>query len=70
MSRGTREEDNAAPSSLRDAGWRKNACVPGGVGHGPNQSRDTGRKKNADRTQGQRCWLGGAPGGPALHSDP
>lgn len=63
ISRGTREEDSAAPSSLGDAGWRKNAYVSGGVGHGSNQSRDIGRKKNAGRTQGQRCWLEGAPGG-------
>lgn len=32
--------------------------MSGGVGHGPNQSRDTGRKKNAGWTPGQRCWLG------------
>lgn len=37
--------------------------MSGGVGHGSNQSRDIGRKKNAGRTQGQRCWLEGAPGG-------
>lgn len=32
--------------------------MSGGVEHGPNQSRDTGRKKNAGWTPGQRCWLG------------